>query len=866
MRFRNYLCLAIAFIILSSFSKNYGQIVFKELPNYKIRTTDSLFFDITQSRKIIPLDGEWQIYSSKDKEIKKVFVNVPSEFEGDGVLIFEKNFSLSKDEINNFKMKLFFLGLNYTADISINNQIIYRHSGGEFPFSLDLPRDILKEGSNNLLSVKLYYELDSENTIPVKQRFLFPRNFGGIFRDVYIHLIPNISIADANVTYDIDSRRDRITFKLNSKIENKEFRKFPDSLVSKEPYKIKITMYAPDGSPFHITPEEKFKLNRNKDKQSSLSLESNSPTYWSPQKPEAYTAKYELWQGEQLLDVTNKKVPVYSLNVDKNTLTLNKNPLKLNGVTYVPSFYDYGNLVSYNQMERDIKIIKGTGFNVVRFADFVPHPYYLELCERFGLLAFIEVPLNSIPMRLTQNQNFIARSKNYLKNFIKGFKQYSSVAAIGLGGSYLPDVSAHISFIQSLVNIAKENFNGLTYASFQRANLKEIPGLDFYGIELLNKLPTPIETEEINKDQQELGSGRIFISSATYIASAGNSDGYVNDHSYEAQAKFFQDVIDYSNKNNLGGYFINSMFDFRGDFTSIIGGYNNENLYKVGIIGEDRETNRLSYKVISSTLHNSENVTIPIGSKKDDSPMIFIVFGIVLAILIGILVNSGRKFREDASRALLRPYNFYADVRDQRIISGYHSTILLIVVSLVSGLLLSNLFYYFKDHVAFERVLLSFGSENLMKTVSYLSWNPFSSILWLSISTAVALIAFILIVQIGSFFVRNKVYLSSSFFTVVWSFLPLVLLIPVGIILYRILNAQVGNLYIFIILILFTIWIFYRLMKGIYVIFDVNPGSVYLYSILFILVIVSGIFIYYELNNSVFEYLQLTFNQYNLFG
>ncbi len=866
MGFRNYLCFAIALIILSSFSKNYGQIVFKELPNYKIRTTDSLFFDITPTRKIIPLNGQWQVYSSKDKEVKKVLVNVPSEFEGDGVLIFEKSFSLSKVEINNYKMKLFFLGLNYTADISINNQIIYRHSGGEFPFSLDLPRDILKEGTGNLLSVKLYYELDAENTIPVKQRFLFPRNFGGIFRDVYIHLIPNISIADVNVGYDIDSHKNKVTFKLNSKIENKEFRKFPDSLISKDPYKIRVTMYAPDGSAFHLTPEEKFRLDINQKKESSLSLESSSPTYWSTESPEAYTAKYELWQGEQLLDVTNKKVQIYYLNFDKNTLTLNDNPFKLNGVTYVPSFYDYGNLVSYNQMERDIKIIKETGFNVVRFADFVPHPYYLELCERYGLLAFIEIPLNSIPKSLTQNQNFIARSKNYLKNFIKGFKEYSSVAAIGLGGSYLPDVDAHVSFIQSLINTTKENFNGLTYASFNNAKLREIPGLDFYGIELLNNLPTPIETEEIKKDQQTLGNGRIFISSATYIASIGNSDGYVNTHSYEAQAKFFQDVIDYSNKNNLSGYFINSMFDYRGDFTSIIGGYNKENLYKVGILGEDRETDRLSYKVISSMLHNSENVTIPIGSKKADAPMIFIVFGIVLAILIGILVNSGRKFREDASRALLRPYNFYADIRDQRIISGYHSTLLLIITSLVSGLLLSNLFYYFKDHVGFERVLLSFGSENLMKAVSYLAWNPFSSILWLSAVTAVVLIAFIVIVQFASFFVRNKVYFSSSSFTVVWSFLPLVLLIPVGIILYRILNAQVGNLYIFIILILFNTWIFYRLMKGIYVIFDVNAGSVYLYSILFILVIVSGIFIYFELNNSVFEYLQLTFNQYNLFG
>ena len=144
MGFRNYLCFAIAFIILSSFSKNYGQIVFKELPNYKIRSSDSLFFDITQTRKIISLNGEWHVFSSEEKEVKKVIVNLPSEFEGTGELIFEKNFSLSKSDIDNFKMKLCFLGLNYTADISVNNVIIYRHSGGEFPFSLDLPSRYFK--------------------------------------------------------------------------------------------------------------------------------------------------------------------------------------------------------------------------------------------------------------------------------------------------------------------------------------------------------------------------------------------------------------------------------------------------------------------------------------------------------------------------------------------------------------------------------------------------------------------------------------------------------------------------------------------------------------------------------------------------
>jgi len=153
------------------------------------------------------------------------------------------------------------------------------------------------------------------------------------------------------------------------------------------------------------------------------------------------------------------------------------------------------------------------------------------------------------------------------------------------------------------------------------------------------------------------------------------------------------------------------MYDYHGEYSSLIAGYNRENLFHIGLCGEDRTDTRLALKVISAKLHNAEKVTIPIGSKKDDSPMVFILFGIAFAIFLGGLVNSGRKFREDSSRALLRPYNFFADVRDQRLISVLQTNILAFLVSAVSGLLISNLLYYFRENLLFERSLLSFGSR-----------------------------------------------------------------------------------------------------------------------------------------------------------
>jgi hypothetical protein len=233
---------------------------------------------------------------------------------------------------------------------------------------------------------------------------------------------------------------------------------------------------------------------------------------------------------------------------------------------------------------------------------------------------------------------------------------------------------------------------------------------------------------------------------------------------------------------------------------------------------------------------------------------------------MGVLVNSGRKFREDASRALLRPYNFFADVRDQRIISAYHSLFLALIVALVSALIFANLFYYIKNNVLVEKILLAFGSPGLISGISYLAWNPVKALIWLFVLTVIVMILLTIIITASSFFVRTKVYLSSVFFTVVWALLPVVLLIPVGIVLYRLLNSGAGNIYMYVFLIAFIMWLLYRLLKGISVIFDVNAGGIYFYGLLSILILKIIFFLYFEVNNSVFQYLKLALKQFNIFG
>jgi beta-galactosidase len=863
MGFPKYIFFTILLITLLTKSGS-GQIVFKELPDYQAINTDSSFFDIGASRSIIPLDGTWNVYPPGSKEDEKVSVSIPSIFLGSGELVFDKYFELSKSDIQNHKMKLVFLGLNYTADISVNGVIIFRHSGGEFPFQFDLPRDILKSDRKNVLSVRLFYKLDSENTIPLKQRFLFPQNFGGIIRDVYIQLLPSVCISDLKLlsNYDPGANKSRIT--ISSEIDNSQFAKSSDTLASQNQFVLRVKFVSPNGGSVTSTSDFSFQLISNREKNISQTIDIFTPALWSPSNPQSYSVYLELWNGSTLIDRVKRSLAIFSLKAGVNSIFMNGQAFALNGVTFIPSSKEYGNMSDYDTMEKDIRMIKDLGFNCVRFSKCVPNPYYLDLCEKYGLIAFIELPLASIPEQLAQDQNFINRCRNYLTNFISSYQRYSAVGAIGLGDSYLAKSDAHISLIKNLAGIIKSNTYKLVYASFIGFDIQSINNLDLYGVEVFNR-PVNSISDQLKQVQNDLGAGKIFISSATYIVNIGNTNGYVNDHSFEAQAKCFEDLIEYAGSNPLAGYFINSMFDYRGDYASLSAGYNKENIYQIGICDEERSTTRLGYKVVYSLLHNTEKVTIPIGSKKDDAPMVFILGGLLLALGIGILVNSGRKFREDSSRALLRPYNFFADVRDQRIMSGYHTTVLALIVSAVTSLILCNLLFYFRESVVFEKLLLSFGSTKIIKGISYLSWHPSGALILLTGFCIVSLFIITLIVKIASFFVRNRVFYSSVFFSVIWSFLPFILLIPVGIVLYRLLGANLINLYIYLGMGLFIVWVFYRLMKGVYVIFDVNAGSVYFYSIIFILVILGGTLLYYQMKNSVVDYLQLTVKQYNLF-
>jgi len=846
---------SVLFLLVLFISGLNAQIKIKELPVNNFESIKSDYISNAQSRKTTLLNSGWQIFLPEGEE-PKATVTVPSSFLGSDELIFKKKLSFTQQEIDSRHFRLFFLGLNYSAEVYVNHQVLYKSPAASIPAIVDIPRDILTPGSENILSVKINNQLDSEATIPLKQTFHAPLNTGGIFREVYLQSVPDISIAknkfQTSIEKDLSSGGVNVKIQLNNSLSSED----------NSTYKLSLQLVDPSGLAVASAENLSARFNNKEEVLVEHSLKVEAPKLWSPDAPIKYTLRVKLFNNSKMIDESFSYVIFYSLEAQKNGLKLNNVPFAFKGVSYFPTLKEKGSLISYERLKNDLQQIKNTGFNTVRFTKLVPHISAFDICRDIGLFVITEIPVNSVPLEIAAHSNFRERIERYINYFTETFQNGYSIAAIGAGSSYLVNEPVHNDVISTITKTIKKNSNKLSFASFAGFPTKEISNLDLYGIELFNKPVNSVKTE-INQSFATLGKGRVFISEATYSTFRGSTNGYKNINSFEGQAKYYEDIIKFSKNNKSAGFIVNTMYDYRGEFAPFSTGYNSDNVIATGIIGEDRTTHKLAYKVIRANLNKEEKITIPMGHKKDDAPIFFILVGLGLAIMLAILFNSKRKFREEASRALIRPYNFYADIRDQRILSGFHSNILMFILTSSMSLLICNVLFFLRTNVLFERVLLSFGNKTLISVASYLAWDPVNAFVYIFAASMLLIGLLSLMIRAASFFVKTKVLLSSVYYTVTWSFLPFALILPLNLILYRVLSTNVANIYIYAFLIVFALWLVQRILKGIYVIFDVRAAQVYLYSFIFILFTLGGLLLYYQLSESTFYYI---INAYKLFA
>ena len=362
-------------------------------------------------RKITSLNKGWLFIKSatatereahlngETVDIPHTWNNLDGQDGGDdyyrGICIYVKTFP-RPETVNNGKVFLEFKGVNSSAEVLLNGKPAVRHDGGYSTFRADVTA--LTE-DENVLIVRVDNS-KNERVYPQTADFTF---YGGIYRDVNL-----ICVAEKH--FDLDFYGSP-AIKVDARA---------DGTVTVTAYAasggdIRITVYDADGKPVAEC-------------KNGESVRIKDARLWDGLKdPYLYTAVARLYDGEHMTDEIQTHFGFRSFSVDpKKGFILNGRPYPLHGVCRHQDRKNIGNAITIAEHDEDMKLILETGANTVRLAHYQHDDYFYDLCDRYGLIVWAEIPYISRHMP-EGNENTVSQMKELI------YQQYNHPCIVTWG-------------------------------------------------------------------------------------------------------------------------------------------------------------------------------------------------------------------------------------------------------------------------------------------------------------------------------------------------------------------------------------------------------------------------------------------------
>ncbi|MGY5774949.1 glycoside hydrolase family 2 protein [Rhizobium sp. LEGMi135b] len=260
------------------------------------------------------------------------------------------------------------------AAVYLNGEEIVAHKDGYTPFEGRLTGRLHK--GENLITVKID---GSENPeIPPFGGRIDYLTYAGIYRDVWLKVAAPISIANIKVeTTDVLSDNKSVTVRCD--IANPQKLAFTGN--------VKVTLRSSDGAVIASgqadTSGESVTLSFSG--LAGLSL-------WELDNPVLYSAEVEL-TSDHGADRLAATFGFRTASFTAEGFLLNGKALKLRGLNRHQAFPYVGYAMGRSAQERDAEIMKRTlKCNIVRTSHYPQSKWFLEHCDRIGLLVFEEIP------------------------------------------------------------------------------------------------------------------------------------------------------------------------------------------------------------------------------------------------------------------------------------------------------------------------------------------------------------------------------------------------------------------------------------------------------------------------------------------
>lgn len=276
--------------------------------------------------------------------------------------VYKRSFFLP-DSFEGMRVIIHFAGVCSSFHLYVNGNEVGYSQGSHMPSEFDIT-DFIIQGENEL-TVLVYKWCDGTY---LECQDMFRHN--GIFRDVYLLAHPTSTIQDICFS---TTRIDGVSWDADIMINH--------NLENSEHIIVKLT-----DSQNNIIKEETILAKEN---QTNLVWKIDSPALWTAETPNLHRL---------LVGIKNKEYSIVlvgfrSISTDNAVFKVNGTPIKIKGVNRHDSNPSTGFYVSMADMEKDIKLMKLLNVNAVRTSHYPNDPYWLQLCDIYGLYVIDEADL-----------------------------------------------------------------------------------------------------------------------------------------------------------------------------------------------------------------------------------------------------------------------------------------------------------------------------------------------------------------------------------------------------------------------------------------------------------------------------------------
>ena len=318
----------------------------------------------------------------------------------------------------NQQVFIFFEAANQVTSLYVNGKPVGEdHIGGYTAFTRDVT-SALKPGDNEIL-IKVN-NAHNEEIVPLYGDFSF---LGGIYRDVQLIITKPVHFEIANVGANGIFIRTPEVSKTLAKVSVQSKIVRPKSGT----YSVRLTLYDANNN---VVKSVKSKSSFGKDNISEFSI--SNPILWSPENPYLYKLVSEIIdKNDTIYDRVENTVGFRWFSFDaKEGFFINGKQTKLIGTCRHQDFYKKANALSDEMHRNDMRLLKEMGVNFLRIAHYPQDPAILEMCNKYGFVATLEIPFVD---KAAANEAGKQNSINMLKEAIRFNYNNPCIVAWNLG-------------------------------------------------------------------------------------------------------------------------------------------------------------------------------------------------------------------------------------------------------------------------------------------------------------------------------------------------------------------------------------------------------------------------------------------------